>query len=133
VSKESGMAAIGNSLEVVLSSHEERIRMAEQDAREFMAHIKAEEYRFQMISNQIAELGEQLTGSMTRLSGRVDNLVNDAAEHHKYLIGLNRDKEIRDGHRKRFNKFFWGALLAAVVAVATQIGDAVWELMNKKV
>jgi hypothetical protein len=112
--------------ETLWEAHEQRLQAVEKAAAELAAHSAGEEYRFQMISDQIAALGSKVTAAIEDLGKRVDAQAAQTTKHHEALKKLLEEREARKLRRRRLKRGVTAILLAGVVALLNEIAPGAW-------
>jgi methyl-accepting chemotaxis protein len=126
--EETGMSQRPDAL---CGSHDARLRAIERSVNIFSAHIQSEEYRLKEISGQIERLGGTVSQSIQRLSDSVETLSERTQSHHNFLTKVADDRRVSVERKRRVKKLGWGALVAIIAAVASQVGSAAWEWIKR--
>lgn len=115
---------------------EQRLQKLEEVTVQFAAHTAAEEFRFEMISNQIADLSKSMDKfsnmvqeKMGEISDKVEALKVQQDDHHKYLMTLQQEQKKAKERRKSIIKgFAWGGM-AAFGAFLAKFGETIYNWM----
>lgn len=104
----------------VLETHEQRIQGVETAVRDFSshfaAHAAADKVQFERISDQIGQVGKEMTTAIGDLTKKVETLGGKTEKHHESLKKLFEERADRARRKRAIKRIVVAGLLALVGA-----------------
>lgn len=108
----------------------QRLQKLEEVTVQFAAHTAAEEFRFEMISNQIRDLGDKVEGGMKELREALVLLKQEHAAQQKSVESLVAESNRHQQRSKFIRKAFYGTVMAIGGGALAAFGEALWNWLR---